>query len=241
MYISNAFVLSVTIFMYLPTTTSFSLWRRADAIVPNAPKTGDTIVAGSPFDIVWTANGDRNVTISLYQGPPKNQTLAHIITASTTNNGLFRWIPETSAQYGDNYLGGRYPEDRPSSGCNYTMEFRTNGDTFYSSPFAILAPYDGGLKANCTRTSVVPQTGKSVHSTGVLAGGIAGAAFGMTLLLGVLFWVALKREWIVTGKKYRGPVEQRMTTGETGQFLPKGNSLEPNVTQIGGAPVYQMP
>ncbi|KAH9204821.1 hypothetical protein DL95DRAFT_494427, partial [Leptodontidium sp. 2 PMI_412] len=232
-----------------PFSSAFSLWRRADAVIPISPRTGDTIVTNSNFDILWTSNGDRNVTISLQQGEPQNLTLAHVITPSTPNNGSYSWRSRE-----DSYLRGLFKTDRPSSGCNYTMEFRTNGETFYSSFFAILNDDDGGITANmsCTIGKPKPNTESSPaaaaaagsragYSTGALVGGIIGAAIGMALLLGLLFFVALKKDWIVTGKESRRRVEQRGMAGETGQFLPKQEVHEPNAAHIGGEPVYQMP
>ncbi|KAL5322041.1 hypothetical protein ACEPPN_010009 [Leptodophora sp. 'Broadleaf-Isolate-01'] len=134
------------------------------------------------------------------------------------------------------------------------MEFRTNGETFYSSFFAILNDDDGGITANmsCTIGKPKPNTESSPaaaaaagsragYSTGAVVGGIIGAAIGMALLLGLLFLVALKKDWIVTGKESRRRVEQRGMAGETGQFLPKQEVHEPNAAHIGGEPVYQMP
>ncbi|KAH7350671.1 hypothetical protein BKA65DRAFT_243180 [Rhexocercosporidium sp. MPI-PUGE-AT-0058] len=234
--------------MYAPICGAFSLWRRADAVVPVSPRTGDTIVTNSNFDILWTSNGDRNVTISLQQGEPKNLTLAHVIAASTPNNGSYSWRSRD-----DSYLRGILRSNRPSSGCNYTMEFRTNGEAFYSTFFAILNEDDGGITANMSCSIGKPNSNTDAgstaaaaakhagYSTGALVGGIIGSAVGMALLLGLLFWVALKKDWIVTGKESRRRVEQRSMAGEAGQFLPKQEVHEPNVAHIGGEPVYQMP
>ena len=79
------------------------------------------------------------------------------------------------------------------------------------------------------------------YSTGALAGGIVGAAIGMALLLGALFFLSLKKDWIVTGKECRRRVDQRGMAGEAGQFLPKQEVHEPHAPQIGGEPIYQMP
>ncbi|KAG4441300.1 hypothetical protein IFR05_003228 [Cadophora sp. M221] len=244
MYYPKAFAFLIA--TYAPISSAFSLWRRADAVIPISPRTGDTIVTNSNFDILWTSNGDRNVTISLQQGEPQNLTLAHVITASTPNNGSYSWRSRE-----DSYLRGLFKTDRPSSGCNYTMEFRTNGETFYSTFFAILNDDDGGITANMSCTIGKPkantESGPAAagssdgYSTGALVGGIIGAAAGMAILLALLLFLALKKDWIVTGKESRRRVEQRGMAGETGQFLPKQEGHEPNVAHIGGEAVYQMP
>jgi len=133
------------------------------------------------------------------------------------------------------------------------MEFRTNGEAFYSDFFAILNEDDGGITANMscggsTRPATSSGAGSAAeagnsggYSTGVLAGGIVGAAVGMALLLGALFFLALKKDWIVTGKECRRRVDQRGMAGEAGQFLPQQEVHKPHAPQIGGEPIYQMP
>ncbi|KAL2071884.1 hypothetical protein VTL71DRAFT_13119 [Oculimacula yallundae] len=245
----NILLLFCAILPRTATASTFSLWRRADAVVPISPKTGDTIVTNTNLDIQWTANGDRNVTISLQQGDAEARKMVHVITAATPNNGSYSWRSRE-----DSYLRGVIRSNAPSSGCNYTMEFRTNGEAFYSDYFAILNEEDGGITPNMTCPAGKPDSttgtkantpsgdkGKSGYSVGALIGGIVGAALGMVLLLGLLFWLALKREWIVTGKESRKRVEGRGMAGETGQFLPKQEIHEPSVAQLGGDQVYQMP
>ncbi|KAK0108152.1 hypothetical protein ONS95_002974 [Cadophora gregata] len=249
MYLLKALILMAAI---APIASTSSIWRRADAVVPVSPRAGDTIVTNTNWDILWTSNGDRNVTITLQQGEAQNLTLAHIITASTPNNGSYSWRARD-----DTYLRALFRSNAPTSGCNYTIEFRTNGQAFYSGFFSIFNEQDGGLTANMSCDTSI-QPGKSSgsgsgsgsaakassgggYSTGALAGGIAGAAIGMALLLGALFFLALKKDWIVTGKECRRRVEQRGMAAEAGQFLPKKEDHEPHVAQIGGEPVYQMP
>jgi len=237
-------VLSFFLLTHSPTTNALTnfLWRRADSVIPISPKEGDTIVAKSNFDILWTANAARNVTISLRQGTADNMTLVHIISPSTPNNGSYAW-----RYHDDDYLWGTF-SDHPSSDCNYAIEFRTGGETFDSDFFTILNADDGGITANMTCPGGGPKSCPSHKtdnsggiSTGALVGGITGTAGGMSLLLGLLFFVALKKDWIVTGKECRRQIDERGMTGELGHFLPNQLVHKPNVPQIGGDSVYQMP
>jgi hypothetical protein len=90
---------------------------------------------------------------------------------------------------------------------------------------------------------LVWQHSNSGTSVAALVGGIVGTAAGILLLLGLLFFTALKKNWIVTGNKYRRCIIERATTEETGEFLPNRSQHIPelNIAQIGGDPVYQMP
>ncbi|KAH7420092.1 hypothetical protein BKA64DRAFT_33172 [Cadophora sp. MPI-SDFR-AT-0126] len=235
---------------FAPIASAFSLWRRADAVVPVSPRAGDTIFTNSNWDILWTSNGDRNVTITLQQGEMPNLSLAHVITESTPNNGSYAWRARE-----DSYLRALFRSNAPTSGCNYTMQFRTNGETFYSDFFSIFNEEDGGITANMscdgnTRSDTNSSSSPAAKagsgggfSTGALAGGIVGAAVGMALLLGALFFLALKKDWIVTGKECRRRVDQRGVAagGEAGQFLPKQEVHEQHAPQIGGEAIYQMP
>lgn len=78
-------------------------------------------------------------------------------------------------------------------------------------------------------------------SLGALIGGVVGTAAGTSLLLGFLFLVALKKDWIVTKKESRRRSDERGMMGEAGQPLHKYSGHDPNLQQIGGDPVYQLP
>jgi hypothetical protein len=62
----------------------------------------------------------------------------------TPNNGSFEWRSDD-----DTYLYGKYSK-APTSGCNYTMEFRIDGLVVDSEFFTLLNAEDGGLTPDMT-------------------------------------------------------------------------------------------
>lgn len=138
--------------------------KREDTLEVISPIAGDTLVAGAYWDIKWkpSSSTDKNVTISLRQGPQDYTQLVHVIagefskqeilwnqpvlimfSASTLNNGSYLWRSRD-----DDYLRGTYSLDRPDSGCNYSMEFRTAGIVASSQPFTLINAVDGGIQPN---------------------------------------------------------------------------------------------
>lgn len=73
------------LFLSFPLVASSpNLISRSAAVNITSPKTGDTVVAGSDFNIQWQNSTDNNVTLSLRQGTADNMTLVHVISGKTT-------------------------------------------------------------------------------------------------------------------------------------------------------------